>query len=108
MSPDANTGPLTRSKEGTVYLSVKATPGAKRAAIEWAPDHPAIRVRVNAPPADGAANRAVIAALAQFFKLPKRNIILQRGGASRDKVFRLDAISWESAHAHVGGLLGPR
>ena len=49
-----------------------------------------LRVRVTAAPANGAANRAVIALLAEAFGVAPSRVALVRGATSRDKVFRIE------------------
>jgi uncharacterized protein len=48
------------------------------------------RVRVTAAPADGEANRAVIALLAEAFGVAPSRVALVRGATSRDKLFRIE------------------
>ena len=60
------------------------TPGARRDEVRIVEG--AVQVRVTAPPADGAANDAVLAVLAAAFDLPRRDLILLRGAAARIKL----------------------
>jgi len=46
-------------------------------------------VAVRAPARDGAANRAVIEALAHYFAIPKSNLTIVRGRASRKKLVEI-------------------
>ncbi|MEO0005149.1 MAG: DUF167 domain-containing protein [candidate division WOR-3 bacterium] len=46
-------------------------------------------VTVAAPPVEGKANQAVVAALAEFFKVPKTFIRLVAGERSRRKIFQI-------------------
>ncbi|HUW22202.1 MAG TPA: DUF167 domain-containing protein [Candidatus Bathyarchaeia archaeon] len=48
-----------------------------------------LHIYVKAPPLEGKANKAVIEALAIFFKTKKGKIILKRGEKSRNKVFEI-------------------
>jgi len=48
------------------------------------------RVRVTAAPEGGAANRAVIALLAEALGVAPSRVELMRGAASRDKLFRIE------------------
>lgn len=48
-----------------------------------------IRVHITAAPVDGAANDAVIRALAEYFHVPKSQIKIVRGETSRNKVVEL-------------------
>lgn len=68
-------------------IAVRATPGARRNAIE--PGEP-LRVFVTAPPADGAANDAIRRLLAKALGVAPSRLTLLRGAGSRDKLFGLD------------------
>jgi len=65
-------------------LEVRVTPGAGRDAVRIDGDR--VQIRVTAPPADGAANDAVIALLAAALDRPRRDLSLLRGAASRTKL----------------------
>ena len=71
-----------------VPFQVRVTPRAGRDAV--AVEEGAIRVRVTAAPADGKANEAARAAIAQALGVAKTRVALIRGARSRDKVFQLD------------------
>jgi len=45
-----------------------------------------VQVRVTAPPADGAANEAVLRLLAAALGRPRRDLSLLRGGTARIKL----------------------
>jgi uncharacterized protein YggU (UPF0235/DUF167 family) len=47
------------------------------------------KVYVKAIPEKGKANEAVVAALAEFFKIPKAKIALRSGASSREKTFEI-------------------
>jgi uncharacterized protein YggU (UPF0235/DUF167 family) len=63
---------------------VRVTPGASRDEVKVAGD--SVQLRVTAPPADGAANEAVIALLAAALGRPRRDLTLLRGAAARIKL----------------------
>lgn len=44
-----------------------------------------IKLKLKAPPVEGAANKAVIEFLSGILKLPKKNIAIKRGDQSRYK-----------------------
>ena len=46
----------------------------------------ALVVRVTAPPVEGAANEAVIRAIAEALAVAPRDVAIERGGAGRHKV----------------------
>ena len=76
-------------------LAVKAQPGARRVSIGpvvaavAAPGWPEARLKVavNAPPEDGKANEAIIAALAQWLGVKQNTISLTAGQTNREKRF---------------------
>ena len=54
----------------------------------------AIKLKLKAPPVEGAANKAVIEFLSEILKIPKKHIEIKRGDISRHKQVELhiDAI----------------
>lgn len=48
-----------------------------------------LRVHITAAPVDGAANDAVVRALAEHFDVPKSQIKIVRGETSRNKVVEI-------------------
>jgi hypothetical protein len=77
-----------------VPLHVRVSPGAKRNAVggSWTDETGTLRlvVRVASPPEDGKANRAVCAAVADAFGLPKSAIAVTAGEKSRLKTLRVE------------------
>ena len=66
-------------------ISVLVTPRAASASIEPI-DESTVRVRVTAAPADGAANAAVMRALAGLLGVAPRRLTIVSGGSARRKV----------------------
>lgn len=71
----------------TMRLHVRVTPRASRDAIEGFDDEGVLHIRVTAPPADGAANKAVTKLLASALGIPQRDVVQVSGASSRLKVF---------------------
>lgn len=63
------------------------TPGADRDAVRVADG--VVQLRVTAPPADGAANEAVLCLLAAALDRPRRDLTLLRGASARIKLIGL-------------------
>ncbi|HZG32780.1 MAG TPA: DUF167 domain-containing protein [Sphingopyxis sp.] len=63
---------------------MRVTPGARRDAVAIEGD--AVQLRVTAPPADGAANEAVLRLLAAALDRPRRDLTLLRGASARIKL----------------------
>ena len=53
----------------------------------------ALKVRLGAPPVDGAANDALAALLADELGVPKRAVRIVSGASSRSKVIQVDGIA---------------
>ena len=60
-----------------------------------------VRVRVTAPPADGAANEAVRDLLAQALGRPRADVAILRGRAARTKLVRIAGLSPEELDARL-------
>lgn len=74
---------LTDTPEGAV-LNLRIVPRASKNAIQG--EHGvALKVRLCAPPVDGAANAALVEFLAASFALPRARVQLLSGQTSRNK-----------------------
>lgn len=70
-------------------IAVRVIPRAARNGIELRDGQ--IRILVTTVPEDGKANEAVRKSLAKALGVAKTRLVLVRGQASRDKVFRVTA-----------------
>jgi len=77
-------------------LRLRVVPGAKRPGIAGRLGE-AWKVRVAEPAEGGKANSAVLALLAQVLEIPRRDLELTSGRASRDKLVALVGLSSEAA-----------
>ncbi|MDH7568605.1 MAG: DUF167 domain-containing protein [Armatimonadota bacterium] len=76
----------------TTLLRVRVQPRSSRnEVVAWRDG--VLHVRVNAPPVEGAANRACAAVLAEALGVPKSAITLVSGERSREKTFRVVGIT---------------
>lgn len=80
-----------REERGRLLVALRVTPRAAR--DELTLDGAVVRIRVAAPPVEGAANEAVIALLARRLHLPKSSITLVRGERSRDKLVAIKRLT---------------
>lgn len=62
----------------------------------------ALKVRVSAPPVDGAANDMLVKLLAATFGVPARSIAIVSGHTSRSKVVEIAGISEDDVLRIVG------
>jgi hypothetical protein len=81
--------------DGTgVVFRVKVTPRASRTQVNGCVEG-VLRLKVQAPPVEGAANEAVIRFLAEALEVPKSRIEVVRGGTSREKTIRVEGCPME-------------
>ena len=63
----------------------------------------ALRVRVNAPPVEGAANEAVVEVLAKALGVAKRRVSIVSGERSRSKVVEVSGLTAASTRERLDG-----
>jgi len=88
------------TQDGGVTFPVKVVPRASRNEIAGIQGE-AIRVRLTAPPVEGAANRALVKLLAGVLKVPEHDIEIVAGHAGRQKVVRVAGLSVHELEAHL-------
>jgi len=71
-----------------MIIQIKTIPNAKKEEITKEGD--LYKVKVSAPAVDGKANKAVIEALADFFKVKKSKVKILNGEKSRGKLIRIN------------------
>jgi len=69
---------------GALIFKVQVVPRASRSEIVGE-HNGALRVRIAAPPVDGAANEKLIRTLARAFKVPRRDVEIISGHTSKLK-----------------------
>jgi uncharacterized protein (TIGR00251 family) len=85
-------------------LAVRVVPRAGKTAVTG-PRGNAVVVRVAAPPVEGAANEAVIDALADVLGLPRRALTILRGQTGRDKLIAIDGLSASAVSSRLEAFL---
>lgn len=76
-------------KDGTVTFSVHVVPRASRSEIVGE-HNGALRVRIAAPPVDGAANDELVRTLARALKVPRIAVHITSGHSARLKYIAID------------------
>jgi uncharacterized protein (TIGR00251 family) len=91
-------------KGARTSLRLRIVPGARRSGIVgrhangW-------KVRVAAAPEGGKANEELLRLLARTLELPRRDLELTRGRASRDKVVMLEGLTGEAADGRLAAAM---
>jgi uncharacterized protein (TIGR00251 family) len=75
-------------KDGNLTLKVRVVPRASRSEIVGEHDG-ALRVRVAAPPVDGAANEELARLLSAAFDVPRSAVEILAGHGSKSKTVRM-------------------
>jgi len=71
-------------------LTVHVHPRASRARLRW--DGQTLQVWVTAGPAEGAANRALVTAIAEWLDVPRSAVRILAGQHGRTKVVEVDGL----------------
>lgn len=109
MKPKAKSSSLDtlglREEDGGCLIPVKVTPRSFKNEILGV-GQGRLRVRLQAPPVEGAANRALEEFLASVMDCPKSGVTVIRGGSGREKLVRLDRVTPAMALGRLLAVLG--
>jgi uncharacterized protein len=76
-----------------LILELHVQPGAAR--TEFAGEYGGrLKLRLAAPPVEGKANAALVAFLAEYYGVPKRNVRILAGASSRRKRVLIEGAQW--------------
>jgi uncharacterized protein (TIGR00251 family) len=89
-----------RQRGEAVAFTVRVVPRASRNKIAGIHDG-AVRIRLTAPPVEGAANEALISFLSSVLRVPKRDIELVSGQTARNKVVSVSGLSPAEVEARL-------
>lgn len=78
-------------RDGGVRFSVHVQPRASRTEVRGV-HNGALRVRLQAPPVDGAANAALVELLAGSLGIPRRSVRVVAGQTARLKVVDIEGV----------------
>ncbi|XDC64369.1 hypothetical protein R6Z07M_015551 [Ovis aries] len=81
-------GPVTVDPKGGVSIAIHAKPGSKQNAVTDVTAE-AVSVAIAAPPTEGEANAELCRYLSKVLELRKSDVVLDKGGKSREKVVKL-------------------
>ena len=80
-------------------MRVRVIPRSGKNLIEW--EEGGLKVRLTAPPVEGAANEALVALLAQCLGLPKRDIQIVHGTTGRHKIVEITGMTVEAIEKKI-------
>jgi hypothetical protein len=97
--PDIPPLDLRDTEEGAV-LKVSVLPKSSREEPAGIHDR-ALKLRLTAPPVEGAANAACIAFLSRLLRIPKSRFRIIRGGHSRQKWISIQGVTSDRVLEHL-------
>ena len=80
------------AEEGAITFTVRAQPRATKNAVVGEVEG-ALKLKLAAPPVDGAANEELIRFLAQLFAVPRRTISILSGATAKTKIIRIHGLT---------------
>lgn len=83
-----------------VRLHLHVQPNGKRAEV-LGRHGDALKVRIDAPPVDGAANEALLDFVATLLGMPRSNLALVKGTRSRHKVVMVSGLTLDEARTKL-------
>lgn len=86
---------------GGVRLEVSVQPRSSRNQVVGEQNE-ALKIKLTAPPVEGEANTALVNFLANYLKLPRKDIKLIKGETSRHKIVEIIGINKEELMIKVG------
>jgi uncharacterized protein len=84
--------PRNKRPESPVTLSIRIQPRASKNEIVTLSGG-GLKIRLTAPPVDGAANEALVKFLADTLSIPKSHVEIVSGHTSREKIVQMHGIS---------------
>ena len=89
------------SEPTAIRLELRVVPNGSRSEVVGWHDG-ALKVKVQAPPEGGRANREVIALLSKELGLGKRDVTIEKGETARNKIVAVTGLSQEALYAKLG------
>jgi len=90
--------PYLKDVPGGVEITVRVQPRASRSRLSG--EHGgALKVQLAAPPVEGEANEALVELFAKRLRVPKRDVTLVSGAASRNKRVRIEGLDSATVEA---------
>ncbi len=80
--------------EKEVIINVKIIPRSSITRLEKTEN--GFKLKIKSPPVEGKANKEIVDFFSDYFSIPKKNVIIEKGELSKNKVIRLIGISLEN------------
>ena len=90
-----------QERDGAITFNVRVVVRASRSVVVGEHDG-ALRVRVAAPPVEGAANEELVRTLSRALNVPSRAIEIRSGHASKTKQVRVEGLERRALESLAG------
>ena len=80
------------AQDGALTFTVRAQPRATKTVLAGEIEG-ALKIKIAAPPVDGAANEELIRFLAKVFAVPRRAVTILSGATAKNKIVRLHGLT---------------
>lgn len=90
--------------ENACKISIHAVPRASKTEVCGMQGN-SLKLRLQAPPVDGKANKAICKYLAELFDIPARNVTIVVGDTGREKIFQATGITAVEAKEKIAAVL---
>lgn len=91
-------------KAGAVTFAVRVQPRASESRIVGALEG-ALKVRLAAPPVDGAANEELVRLIARLFGVGQVSVEIRAGASGRQKLVRVHGVDTSEARRVLGAIV---
>ena len=88
---------IVTEANGSVRFSVRVQPRASKTEIAGLYGD-ALKIRLSAPPVDGAANEELVEFLARIFRVSRRDVTILAGEGSRSKIVEIRGVTARQVH----------
>jgi uncharacterized protein (TIGR00251 family) len=95
---------LHNGKHGAA-LSIRVTPRARKSEVGGIREDGTLRIRIQEPPVEGKANRALIAFLSKVLGVRKNQIEIVAGQKGLDKIVAIEAMTAAEVESRIQGYL---
>lgn len=101
---NGNTPYLSIQKDGAVGVHIYVQPKASKTGFVGIHDG-CLKLAITSPPVDNKANKAVVAFLAEFFKVSQRDVKLCSGEKSRRKQLNIAGITVDEFQRRIDSII---
>lgn len=95
---------LHNGKHGAA-LTIRVTPRARKSELAGIREDGTVRVRIQEPPVEGKANRALVKFLSKVLGVHKNRIEIVAGLKGLDKIVAVEAMTAEEVESRIQGYL---